>query len=684
MMATDCTGAERSTISGLVLHVEEYGEQPSETLIYHKSHSRTIAVGRKSSQGNPEQPDPERALFRCPVVSRKHAKITFTEYGNVYITDLRSHHGTHILRPGELVSTSLKPEVPTVVADGDLITFGKTVGHDANIVRPVAARVELIFGGDAPQRASSPLPKSLEVQRHTTPGPIADDSQSQPQPQPHERDGDKTPARANTGRYGVFLPSPESSASSSDSDSDIQEISPPSSPPQNPMASLPSSASSFTGFEPFGCPSIPLGARLRLLQQILPPLNIAESPEPDYYPPPIEPFSFEEIHVEGGVVEEDEDMDLSSSRALSPSHSDGAREEPPVVGAWPNTPSRGSQPSSARESSVESQPMPRGERVYRREVIEISDDDYGTPAPNVPVSAPVDGNEEVRPAEESPEVEMVDMVFGDAESSPSPPQDLPPLPEDDVIFDLGHANASESATSRFAAVTSAFEPANASVTFDTSAIEAQIAEARDEIDSIRATRDADEVVFTAHVEQTKARLDALDVRMQDTQTNFTSRNDELSSIDTRLQTLKSIVSGLQERNDLGERLEELMREVGTAKDMLQETCVLHQQAREQMAEELETVKALRVEAAATVAEAKLASVAAQAAASEASNSLKRKRDDMEDEESVPPNLTDGRDLPPPLPLPKRRRTLRVVSKIAQTATVATLGAVAAWTALAFS
>ena len=58
---------------------------------------------------------------------------------------------------------------------------------------------------------------------------------------------------------------------------------------------------------------------------------------------------------------------------------------------------------------------------------------------------------------------------------------------------------------------------------------------------------------------------------------------------------------------------------------------------------------------------------------------------MEDEVSVPPNLTDVRDLQAPLmPLPKRRRALRVVATIAQTATVASLGAVAAWTALAFS
>lgn len=85
----------------------------------------------------------------------------------VYITDLHSHHGTHILRPGELVSTSLRPEVPTVVADGDLITFGKSVGRDAYLVRPVVVRVQLVFGGDAPARASSPPSGLLDTDRYT-------------------------------------------------------------------------------------------------------------------------------------------------------------------------------------------------------------------------------------------------------------------------------------------------------------------------------------------------------------------------------------------------------------------------------------------------------------------------------------------------------------------------------------
>lgn len=65
-------------LEGIVLHVKEYEGQPPETMSFSKSASRTISVGRKPSQGYIAD-DPERALFRCPVVSRKHAKITFTE-----------------------------------------------------------------------------------------------------------------------------------------------------------------------------------------------------------------------------------------------------------------------------------------------------------------------------------------------------------------------------------------------------------------------------------------------------------------------------------------------------------------------------------------------------------------------------------------------------------------------------
>ena len=116
-----------------------------------------------------------------------------------------------------------------------------------------------------------------------------------------------------------------------------------------------------------------------------------------------------------------------------------------------------------------------------------------------------------------------------------------------------------------------------------------------------------------------------------------------------------------------------------------------------MAEELDAVKNLRAEAAAAVAEVKLAAAAASSVSTtriprarpgnaqlhQSANALKRKRSE-EDAESVVSTAasSDGR-LIAPLPS-KRRRTMDVVSAVAQTATIASMGAVAAWAALAFS
>lgn len=118
-----------------------------------------------------------------------------------------------------------------------------------------------------------------------------------------------------------------------------------------------------------------------------------------------------------------------------------------------------------------------------------------------------------------------------------------------------------------------------------------------------------------------------------------------------------------------------------------------------MAEQLEVVKALRAEASAAVADAKVA-CAAQAQAVEVCrlkpfillmfnhilaqvvDSLKRKRDTMEVDGTSSLLIDAPGDVV--APAPKRRRAMRVVSVVARTATVATLGAVAAWSALAFS
>ncbi|KAL1942162.1 hypothetical protein VTO73DRAFT_6226 [Trametes versicolor] len=624
-------GSTKLNISGIVLHVKEYEGQPPETMSFSKSASRTISVGRKPSQGYIAD-DPERALFRCPVVSRKHAKITFTEYGNVYITDLHSHHGTHVLRPGELVWTGLKPEVPTVLADGDLITFGKTVGRESYLVRPVVVRVQLVFGRDASPRAPSPLPSSL----------THDDSSP-----------DKAPARSSSGRYGVYPPSPDSSPSTSDGDSDAQE----NSPPASPQDLLPSFERVLSRSQSMSLQS----GRLRLLQSLLPPIHVSRHDSPETPPCDVEESFFEPAQVIP-LDHEEEDMDLSSSRSASPEENRDddvtfvmAPEEPPIVGAWPGS-------SSSSSSSPEQSPEPFG----HPEVIEISDDDYGTPCQPLIQGHAVDLTVE--------EVMQTENDQADA--------DVPEF----VVMHNAFFQQVESIAEASARVQELVQPEEREAEMQVDVAAAQTAEILNELTVIRTTRELDEAAFSAHVQQTKERLSALDGQIVETHASLSTREARLTQLQSRLQGLGDQVSDLQERSTVAEReaarIEELMKEVGAAKDTLRETCDLQREARAQMADELEALKALRIEAAAAVAEAKLAAAAVTTAASTA-NVLKRKREDAEDEAEQSVSNNDDSRIIAALPS-KRRRTLQVASTVAHTATVATIGAVAAWAALAFS
>ncbi|RDX50648.1 hypothetical protein OH76DRAFT_1402259 [Lentinus brumalis] len=622
------TDNERSHISGIVLHVEESDGQPSEVLTFRKTESRTIFVGRKPFQAG-SQSDPSRALFRCPVVSRKHAKITFAEFGNVYISDLHSHHGTHILRPGDFVSTALLPEVSTVLADGDRITFGKSVGRDTYTVKPVVVRIELMFGGDVPTRAPSPPPISLCA-----------DTVDEAHHQPHGRNSELD-TTATSGRYGIFIPSPRSSSSSSDGESDIQEISPPTSPRESlhPPFIFPRDGGSNSSLG---------GGRLQFLRHFLPPIHRLSpelSPEPSYFAFSKEP-SVGENRVVGGAVGE-EDMELSSSRESSPMEARSDvhdQEDIAIIGSWPTSPWRVSEPPSM---------------IMQREVIEISDDD-GSPSsdPSVLAHETFAGNQ----LRDEPEVEMTDSTSGQGEAVASVEEHMRSQFVDDRV--------------------EITEPGDAIVTVDLSIIEAQVADTYTELNVLRAAHDQSEADFGAHIQQTKEKLDVLDAEMHSTQVALIERAGELLSVQTRLQEIGEVMKLLQEHAALSERVEELVQEVTAAKKMLQETCELHHAGRTQLAEELEAVKALRVEASVAVAEAKAACVSAQDQAGEVVNFLKRKREAMEAEDPVPPLVDASKDLV--VPAPKRRRAMRVVSAVARTATVATFGAVAAWGALAFS
>lgn len=203
-------------------------------------------------------------MFRCAVVSRRHAKIAFSDSGNVwafasvsshhqlanscqvYLIDLDSHHGTHVRKPGETSSRMLEPEIPTPLSDGDIITFGKSVGRNEEMVKPVVARVQLLYNG-----LSSSVIKPLVV-------PDSSPSMSN---------------KSHSGRYGLHSPSSSSSDEAyngqSDAYSDVEEIPPPaSSAPTVPAPQKDSSSKS----------EFHLSHAFEALKRLLPPTSIPSIP----------------------------------------------------------------------------------------------------------------------------------------------------------------------------------------------------------------------------------------------------------------------------------------------------------------------------------------------------------------------------------------------------------------------
>ncbi|KAF7309617.1 NACHT and WD repeat domain-containing 2 [Mycena indigotica] len=177
-------------VTGVVFQVEGEGEQEAQSIVFHKNDSAVVQIGRRpgGQRGGENKQEPGRAFFNCPVVSRIHAKLVFSDSGQVSSTYCNSHHGT-LIRPatGDQSVKKLIPETPQQLHDGDTLTLGKSVascdGLGAGVVRPVVARVSFLY--------NPPTFKPLVV------------------PSP--------------GRYGV---SSDSDSEASSHDSDIEELPP--------------------------------------------------------------------------------------------------------------------------------------------------------------------------------------------------------------------------------------------------------------------------------------------------------------------------------------------------------------------------------------------------------------------------------------------------------------------------
>jgi len=645
----------RRQLTGIALVVEKPGGEGGygNGMIFRKANTSVVHIGRRPSSEaeRHRESDVDKAMFRCAVVSRQHAKITFTNGGNVILVDLNSHHGTHIRKPGETVSRMLTPQTPTVLADGDVITFGKSVGKNENLVRPVVARVDLLYGGQ-------PSLKPLIVPNHHTTG-----------------EGSKFWSRATSGRYGVRIPSPSSVSSSDDTsshDSDVEEI-----PGPRGNIQLPSIAADGS-----------LGQAIKALRNILPavhshressPYRASHSPEyqpisPSYSPwtpgiasPLISPRSLDDcynigfdaysndifednISDDGHKSRSHSPMDLSSpsSEPFAPStpppKTKEAPIEPVVIGAWPA--SRASSPAVANptSSAVEAP----GDLPHADSSSQAADDVLKSPATDTEAVVS-------HVAEKEPELEPepVEVVASNQELVPNAEAVLVPAT---ITEELEHVKSAVDVLKIEVAKLHVHRKRyklryNGSVhtmTGKLGELDERIADISEQYQALSERLDDGETDIQAEMEGLQRQLDALDTPMAEPAPEPPLI--ERDEVKTSMQVLKDLVTEMTQLRDNAKKMSEELKEMSEA-------------ALKSMAE------------------------------AQVQTSLKRKRsDDDEDfhtkddvlmEDAAGPAASDVKitaiDGPSP---PKRAR--RVVSAVVQTATAITLGAVVTWSALAFS
>ncbi|KAL1743210.1 hypothetical protein HDZ31DRAFT_83597 [Schizophyllum fasciatum] len=146
--ALPITASGNRPVTGIALHVESSEREPASRMLFMRTNTTEVEIGRRHSDDT-DTSDDSKALFGCPVVSRKHAVLIFSEdTGSACIMDKGSHHGTYMRRRGESgLARRLVPEQSVLLRDGDQITLGKVVGRSAqDMVAPVVFRVELLHG----------------------------------------------------------------------------------------------------------------------------------------------------------------------------------------------------------------------------------------------------------------------------------------------------------------------------------------------------------------------------------------------------------------------------------------------------------------------------------------------------------------------------------------------------------
>ncbi|KAK2464988.1 hypothetical protein APHAL10511_003064 [Amanita phalloides] len=670
--ASSVSDSPNRPVTGLSLHVEKSGLAAAYTLAFQKANSSVVQIGRRPGIDGHEY-DPGKAMFRCPVVSRKHAKITFTDAGSVYLFDLGSHHGTHVRKPDEYLSRMLKPESPCMLAGGEFVTLGKSVGKGDDLVRPVVFRVEFHY---AP---SSPVVKLIDLTRTAS-------SERQLSP------ADKPSPPKSSGRYGLndsSSPSSDEMSSSSyvnDYCSDIEEN--PSSPPSRsrctPLLDITHSTSHIDHA---------LEVLRGLIPPIHPPLQLrrSQSPSGEHSPlfvfPPMHvpawnsfnhrprlptspPFDLPPLvqssdkaseisdwnklyadgvdeHVAKNRSRSNSPMDLASP-SPDPSNLNGSdAPEPNVVGAWPNSPR-----ASSAVPSISSLYVECGTTPFVDEVNNVSNH---MPSAGLPVPEKATD----KSTTEEHDYPMLDRVrvekFADFMSA------LDNLKGDVTLL---HKRQDEVKTGLCAQI-------------DT--LVGKLADFGERVKDLE--------YLESGVADARRSSDANSMDVQGLQSELLKLQDDFQSfVNSNASTAESQheVELLGERQDVKESIE-------TLRQLVQEMKTLRDKTQQQMTSELDTVKAARLAALTSIQEMEALSAQNQNFAVE---SLKRKRDDEGEsgesgEQSAPAEGTMAESVihsstirPGAERAPKRAR--KGASTFFRTTTAIALGAVATWSALAYS
>ncbi|KAF8839981.1 hypothetical protein BDN67DRAFT_969224 [Paxillus ammoniavirescens] len=606
--------------------------------------------------------DDHNVVFACQVVSARHAKLVLSDSGQVYVVDLHSRHGTHLLRRGETVPKMLKAEVATALADGDILTFGKVVGAGSYLVSPVTVRVELLTSNSS-LKASSPL-------RALTPINSLSHAVSRAR-------------KLSSGRYGLFVPpsyiesesphstsslyaSSDEASSPSEHESDAEEVQscvPPLLRDGQEKASV--KIPTFRSFiKDIYTTSISRSP------SVLGDLNVPLVDAPGSPSSSVEVLSQPSPVVV--VIDPHESRSQSPMELSTPSPSplsEAQQSEPPVIGAWP-----ASRPESPRHSAVAAAeppksdaPMPESE-LTQPSITQSKISELFTPLPPRLPFLP-DGS-----------FNHLSTAFGVHPSMllrpPPPPHPFPPLPPPPPhlhMMPFHQVLADRVGSELKATIKSVKEQVTA------------LGESVTGLKSRQSFTEEDVIDLQSHVHRLEPESERLLCRINVAERNIAS----LSSLQSQVNTLRSRLDAPEPR-PAEAHLNDVKACAEALNNLVFEMKALREDAEKRIEEKIGAISTARTEA--------LNAIATEV---EVLRSLKRKRTDDDDdssehqvspgvatdaitEQAAPtpvPNVCDGVTLETSRP---QKRAKTAMYAVAQTAVTMAIGAAATWSALAFA